>query len=103
MSAMYQLRKLVDKHPAPVILEQDIESKVFTHKSFYSLPAHVQVRSEEPADWERYVRITASDATYMTQNHRLAFLGDQIISLWTTDVIFERYPHARSSFLTVSP
>jgi len=33
---------------------------------------------------------------------RFAFLGDQVLSFIATEVVFERYPFARPSFLTVS-
>jgi hypothetical protein len=47
------LRELADKYPAPLILDEEAGDKIFSHKSLFSLPAHVQVRSEEPKDWER--------------------------------------------------
>ncbi len=55
MPTLHQLRQLADRNPAPLLFESDVEDKVFTHKSLLSLPAHAQMREEEPADWERYV------------------------------------------------
>jgi hypothetical protein len=55
MPVSYALRQIVDVNPAPEIFDADTKEKVFTHKSLYPIPAHIQLSEFEPRDWERYV------------------------------------------------
>ncbi|KAG8834338.1 hypothetical protein FRC17_009106 [Serendipita sp. 399] len=80
---MTRLQTLVDRNPAPLILDTTQLSRVFNHKSLFALPAHIEFTESEPEDWER-----------------LAFLGDNVLSLYTSEVLFRRYPRAKTSFLT---
>lgn len=50
------LQKVVDTNPAPFLLEEGDIEKVFSHKSLFGLPAHIQIAEEEPRDWDRYER-----------------------------------------------
>ena len=97
-----QIRRLAD---LPYIHDPEIKEKVFSHKSLFARPAHVHVEDEEPQDYERCACAGAFKPRWAhfesDHNPRLAFLGDQVLSFIATDVIFERYPNARPSFLTV--
>jgi dsRNA-specific ribonuclease len=89
----------------PLLLDLETEERVFSHKSLFARPAHVHVEDEEPQDYERCASAGAfvprSVQFESDHNPRLAFLGDQVLSFIATEVIFERYPNARPSFLTV--
>jgi len=103
MLPLHILKELAEKNPAPPIHDKEEESKVFKHVGLFSLPSREQVRDEEPGDWERYAhRSLPHNHQNEASHYRLAFLGDQVLSMCATDVLFERYPFARSSFLTVS-
>ncbi|KAG8834280.1 hypothetical protein FRC20_007497 [Serendipita sp. 405] len=80
---MTRLQTLVDGHPCPIILDETLLSRVFSHKSLFARPAHVQIAEDEPEDWER-----------------LAFLGDQILGLYVSEILFRRHLRAKNSFLT---
>jgi hypothetical protein len=47
------LQRVVDGNPVPEIFDPDMEGKVFTHRSLYPTPAHIQITEHEPRDWER--------------------------------------------------
>jgi len=97
-----EIRRLAD---LPLIFDLEMEEKVFSHKSLFAKPAHVQVEDNEPQDYERCASAGAfvSRSVHFESDHnpRLAFLGDQVLSFIATEVIFERYPNARPSYLTV--
>ncbi|PVF94499.1 ribonuclease III [Serendipita vermifera] len=83
MPSKASLKRLVDEVSLPMLMDPENELRVFSHRSLFALPAHEQNPDVEPQDWER-----------------LAFLGDQLLGMCTTDIILERYPNARPSFLT---
>jgi dsRNA-specific ribonuclease len=97
-----EIRNLAD---LPLILDLETEEKVFSHKSLFARPAHVHVEDDEPQDYERCASAGAfvPRSVHFESDHnpRLAFLGDQVLAFIATDVIFERYPNARPSYLTV--
>lgn len=89
----------------PLIMDKETEEKVFSHKSLFARPAHVHVEDDEPQDYERCACVGAFEPRWVhfesDHNPRLAFLGDQVLSFIATEAIFERYPNARPSYLTV--
>ena len=97
-----EIRRLAD---LPLILDLEIEEKVFSHKSLFARPAHVHLENDEPQDYERCASAGAFVPRFVhfesDHNPRLAFLGDQVLAFIATEVVFERYPTARPSFLTV--
>lgn len=54
-----EIRSLAD---LPLILDLEMEEKVFSHKSLFARPAHVHVENEEPPDYER---CAGADALYL--------------------------------------
>jgi hypothetical protein len=54
MPSKTAIRRLVNEVPLPVLLDPENEQRVFSHKSLFALPAHIQVAEDEPRDWERY-------------------------------------------------
>jgi len=97
-----EIRRLAD---LPRLFNSETEERVFSHKSLFARPAHVHLEIDEPQDYER---CAAAGALVPRSVHfesdctpRLAFLGVQVLAFIATEMIFERYPYARPSFLTV--
>ena len=60
-------------------------SLVFTHKSLFGKPSNLVEDVELPQDWER-----------------VSFLGEGILHMATSNLLYLAYPKHRTSFLKVS-
>lgn len=60
MSSLYEFAR---QNPLPFLCDSETESLVFSHRSLFGLPAHIQLAEEEPQDYERYDYHVAERAT----------------------------------------
>ena len=103
--------------PLPNIDSSEIETRVFTHRSFAARPTHVfEDTQEDPSpDNEQFspvslmspltcappLTICFSPAPNKQTNNRLEHVGDQVLGLIVTDLLQSEYPHLRVGPSTV--
>lgn len=90
--------------PLPPIESADLQKEVFTHRSVAGLPAGQNYEEGVQHDNERYPSLSCSNLVVKcsTYEDRLALLGNEVIALIVTDVLFHRLNNSRPGDLDVS-
>lgn len=103
------MSSLLTAHPLPAIENDVLLQAIFNHKSIVPPPTaslEGEVGALVPQDNEKYgsflqachIRHLIADDTC----DRLAFLGDQVLRMCVTDVIYKRNPRDNTKELNVS-